>query len=558
MMRRAVALALLGLSLAWGAGAQSGGTGHGALAMAHVALGTDPGSASVAHWRDGQMAHAVIRRLPGSDANPVETMAVEGAPPLFEVGSVSKVFTGLLLAQAVERGELSLDDTLGRLLRGKLAFVSPQVAAITLRQLITHSACLPRQFGGVANGRAVVAQLRKADRVDLMAALEKQTIAQAAPCTSAYSNYGLAVVGELLSEHYGKSWTELVHERIVVPLGLRDTRQHLGDQADRLVAGFAGRAPAAPWLMDAYSGAGGLRSSAQDLVRFGRAILAGRNGPLGPAAERLLTPLGRYQGHEIGYAIFIHGPPQRRTYSHSGLTGGYRALLALSPDNGEVLAALVSNAQAPLSQMAQPWWAARYPVSDKTVAVDAASLAPLAGVYQAGAELSLTVALHEERIFVRSRGGIFRAYLPVARDTFTRPAGGARIVFERDARGLVTGLSLEQAGAQLAAQRTRDPLPAGQILPPGKAQQFVGRYAVANAPGDGIAFDVRSEDGQLMIRSTAFGWEPVLPLAERADRFRYDAPDAQLQFERDADGRVVALVLHQRGELRAMRLAPGS
>ncbi len=536
-------------ALACAAQAQLAPPSMDALSMARKALGDDPGSASVALWQGGKLQQASVRREPGT--RPATVMADSSPPPLYEIGSISKVFTGLLLAQAVEKGELSLDDSLGKLLEGKLNFVSPNVAAVTLRQLVTHSSCLPRQFGKGLDGRAIVNQIRKTDRIDLMQALEKQELARKAPCPAVYSNYGLALVGELLAMHYGKMWDELVQERITGPLGMRDTMQHLGALSDRLVPAFFGRATATPWLMDAFSGAGGLRASAADLVLFGRALLAGRNGPLGPAAERLLVSLGEYEGHGIGYAVFIHGPPSDRTYSHSGLTGGFRALLLLDPASGTVIAALASNAQAPVGRLASDWWTYRYPVDDQAITIAPEQLDAYTGVYQVSPEVSLSVVRHAGSLHVRSNNGVFRAYIAVAPDTFTRPAGGARAVFVSDA-GRITGMTLEQWGARLVATRTAQAAPVDAVLAPGKARDYTGRYAVPNQ-GTTIEFDVRDDDGQLSIRSTRFTWAPVLPIAGKTDRFRYDFPDAQVQFERAADGAVQAMVLHQRGELRGVK-----
>ena len=552
-MRRLFAL-LAGLGLAAAALAQPLDIGSDPARMARAALGADPGSASVAVGRGDTVRVATVRNEPtGANAPaPAGGMAQEDTAPLYEIGSISKVFTGLLLAQAVERGALALSDTLGMHLQGKVAFASPAVAAITLEQLVTHRACLPRQFGGVRGGTAIVDQLRLADRAALWAALAAQTLPRAAPCDPTYSNYGMAVLAELLAEHAGKPWDALVREQITGPLGMADTRVRLDALQPRLVPAFDGRRPAQAWDMQAFAGAGGLRSSVQDLVRFGRAIVQGRQGPLGAAAERLVTPLAAYRGGQIGYALFIDGPPERRTWSHDGLTGGYRAQLRMHPESGEVLAALVANRQAPLAQLNAQLSAARYPVRSDPMPLDPSRLADYAGVFRVDPELALVAVVQGGALQIRATGSVFRAYLPVAPDVFTRPAGGAEIRFIRGEGGVVA-VELAQYGRLTAARRTTDPVPVDAVLPPGAAAPFVGRYVATRFLRTPVEFDVATLDGQLVVRSTAAPSQPVLPMAGRPDRFHYDGVAAELQFERDATGQVVALVLHENGALRALR-----
>lgn len=545
------------LCLGWCASAlaQALDIGSDPAALARAALGTDPGSASVAVWRGNAMVVATVRQgnPTGSSAVPASAGA-EDAAPLYEIGSISKVFTGLLLAQAVERGELALGDTLGQRLQGKVVFATPAVAAITLEQLVTHRACLPRQFGTPRGNAAVVDQLRLADRATLWAALAAQTLARSAPCDPLYSNYGMAVLGELLAEHYGKPWSVLVREQITAPLGMADTHLHLESLQHRLVPAFNGRQPAQAWDLLAFAGAGGLRSSVQDLVRFGRAIVQGREGPLGAAAQRLVTPLAAFRGGQIGYAVFVDGPPERRTWSHDGLTGGYRAQLRMHPESGEVLAAMVSNRQAPLPQLNAQLGAARYPVRSQATALDAAVLPQYAGVFRVDPELALVCVVQAGVLHVRSTGSVFRAYVPVAPDVFARPAGGAELRFARR-DGAVVALELVQYGRVTAATRSTDPVPDQPVLAPGAATAFVGRYQVPRLLRSPIEFDVRALDGQLVVRSSAFASQPVFPMAGRADRFHYEGVQAELQFERDAAGQVVALVLHENGTLRAVRSA---
>ena len=180
------------------AGAQALSMDSDPATMAWLALGElQHGQAAVGVWRDGKALEALVR---AGDAVPPP---VPGAPPLFEIGSISKVFTGLLLAQAVERGDLGLDDRLGDVLAGKVAFSSPAVASITLRQLVTHSSCLPRLPPDFRDAGPPESPYRRYDRPRMWAALASLQLTQAPPCEASYSNLGFGLLGEILSERYG-------------------------------------------------------------------------------------------------------------------------------------------------------------------------------------------------------------------------------------------------------------------------------------------------------------------------------------------------------------------
>ena len=166
--------------------------------IARYALSGVAGSVAVGVWDNDREQYAGIRD--GRETAP-EKVSGSGAA-LFEIGSISKVFTGVLLAQAVERGDLSLDDTLGKLLAGKAGLKSPNLSAVTLRQLITHTSCLPRLPADFGEGSARIAyQSYSRDR--MWKALAEMPLTRAPPCDPVYSNFGVAIVGELLSERYG-------------------------------------------------------------------------------------------------------------------------------------------------------------------------------------------------------------------------------------------------------------------------------------------------------------------------------------------------------------------
>ena len=88
------------------------------------------------------------------------------------------------------------------------------------------------------------------------------------------------------------------------------------------------------------------------------------------------------------------------------------------------------------------------------------------------------------------------------------------------------------------------------MVPTAQQQAYVGRFHLTRMLRRNLDFDVRAEDGQLVVRSSNWPRRPVFPIAGQPDRFAYENGKAELQFERDASGKVVALVLHENGVMR--------
>lgn len=544
----------LGLVLACAAAAQApvpdpaapgfGWSGR-ADAMAAAALGPLRGVAQVGVWSDGQARFGMARNR----------VADAPAQALFEVGSISKVFTGLLLAQAVEQGDLALEDTRGALLNGTPsaapALPAP-VAAITLRQLVTHTSCLPRLPADFRERSDAANPYRTYGRVRLWQALAHTRLAQSPPCASAYSNLGFAVLGEVLAQRYGKPWAMLVHERISGPLGMHDTVQALGDKAPRLAVAYDGDSPVSLWEFDAFAGAGALRSTAADMLTFSRALLAGAKGPLGPAAQRLFTPLAQYEGSQIGYAMMLRERDGLRTWLHGGSTGGYRSIWMLAPERGDAVIALVANAQAMQSHVMTPLLQARYPVPAGRPAADAAALAPYEGVYRASPTVAFSFAVLGGQLHSRATGNEFEPLQVLGPDGFTQPASGRQVRFERK-DGQPPTVHYERLGQHLLGTKVDEPVLG--TVPPQSSETlapYLGRYRMAG----GRVFDVQSADGRLQVRLGSQPRFTVYPLPGQPDRFAYDAVRAELEFERYPSGEVRALVLHQNGRFRAPRAEP--
>jgi CubicO group peptidase (beta-lactamase class C family) len=263
------------------------------------------------------------------------------ADTLFEIGSVTKVFTALLLAEAVRRGELSLDTSLADLLP-EADVPSRDGAVITVEHLATHSAGLP------SNPMPLLAALRaqwkardgdpwKAiDRPALLSAL-RETKLRRTPGTGriAYSNFGAGLLGHaLVAAAADGEFGELVRSRICAPLGMTDTVLLPNQsQAQREAVGHRRRHRATGhWEVAGLPGAGALRSTATDMLTFLHAQLRPEDTPLGPAIA--LTHLERRPGGRLGMGLGWLRVPIKGDHTllwHNGGTGGFRAFAGFVP-----------------------------------------------------------------------------------------------------------------------------------------------------------------------------------------------------------------------------------
>lgn len=280
------------------------------------------------------------------------------ADTLFEVGSLTKVFTALLLARLVLDGRLGLDTPVAGLLpglRGVPAWVTP-------RALATHTAGLPRIPAKVlwAGPRNPYARFGGEDLEGWMRAWRPSRPPK--PGKPAYSNLGAGLLGHVLGHLAGKPYPEALRDLVLAPLGLHDTGCALDPaRAARLAQphGSWGR-PVAPWDFDALAGAGALRSSARDLARFGQAVLAAPRGagPLAAAINLTLEvqvpgAMAFIPGWALGWVALAERQTGVRVYHHDGATRGSSASFFASPAAGFVLLALSNTKTSLLTSLRQ-------------------------------------------------------------------------------------------------------------------------------------------------------------------------------------------------------------
>lgn len=272
----------------------------------------------------------------------------------FEVGSVSKTFTGALLAVAVERGELVTETTVAEVL-GTDAEGSA-IADVTLAELATHSSGLPRLASAAAGGGSILAGLLRKD--PYRGRDGQQVIADALDETPsgrgehAYSNLAVALEGQLLATAASTDYAALLTERILEPLGMTSTYAPVtvGNLRETARRGHgASGLRQGMWTMDGSAPAGGIRSTPADMTRYLTAMIDG-SAPGAAAATEVLFEESGTSSTAMNWFLEDFGTGQPITW-HNGMTGGYASFVGWDPSSGRGLA-LFSDTARSLDELA--------------------------------------------------------------------------------------------------------------------------------------------------------------------------------------------------------------
>jgi CubicO group peptidase (beta-lactamase class C family) len=383
---------------------------------------------------------------------------------IFEIGSVTKIFTAVLLADMVRRGEVALDDPISRYLPAGVRAPQRNGRTITLVDLVTHTSGLPR----------LPANLSPADPKDpyadytaqkLEAFLSSYDLPRDPGARFEYSNLGDGLLGYLLARRAGTSYETLVRTRITGPLGMTSTTiVPLPEETRRLAKGHDARLQPVPaWHFDALAGCGALRSSANDMLTLLSAFLGQTTTALAPAMALMPTvrrPTGSAMG-DISLGWFISKPGVEEILWHNGGTYGYRSFLGLDPRTrtGVVVlsnaytAAGVDDIGRHLLDPQVPLLAR--PRTHTEVVLDPAVFDSYVGQYQLAPAFVLTITRETNALFAQATGQSRLQIFPEGVRDFFYKAVDAQITFETDASGRAVSLTLHQNGADTPGRRIK-------------------------------------------------------------------------------------------------------
>jgi serine-type D-Ala-D-Ala carboxypeptidase/endopeptidase len=377
---------------------------------------------------------------------------------VFEIGSITKTFTGVLLAQLVETGAMTLDEPLARLLPDSVR-VPERGRPITLLDVATHTSGLPR----------LPDDFRPADMTNpyadytvanLYRFLSGHQLRREPAAEYEYSNLAMGLLGHALALEAGMPYADLLRARVLDPLRMADTRIALTDDLRaRLAVGHnqAGK-PVPNWDIPTLAGAGALRSTAADMLTYLAAHLAPPASPLGramTAAQTARRPAGGRQQVGLGWHV-RDGDTDSALVWHNGGTGGYHSFAGFVPSRG-VAVVVLANSPANIDDIGVYLLDPSTPMPRERleVAVAPALLRQYVGTYVLTPQFAIEVALHGDRLHVQATGQPAFPIFASSDTTFFLRAVEAEVTFRRDASGTVTGLVLHQNGRDMPGRRTR-------------------------------------------------------------------------------------------------------
>ncbi len=403
------------------------------------------------------------------------------ADTLFEVGSITKTFTALLLADMVIKGELKLDDPVEKWLPqgftvglNGLKLRDYTGAPIRLIDLATHRSGLPRIPDNMPNTSRADPYADYREQQLLMYLKDRASSVETGTGKTtkkrdeafAYSNLGFGLLGYVLARAANMPYDELLQTRVLTPLNLTST--FLAIPHDELARFSDGHylqqgttlKSTKHWRFNVIAPAGALIMSAKDMGRYAQAASGAIDTPLKAAFTFAQKRYGDGMNgkNPQGLAWILATINEREVVTHDGMTGGFVATLWVDPTRKSAVAVL-SNASRPVTDVGLHLLEPSIPLANLApmraidIPVDVKSLQQFVGTYALSPTFSVTIRTRDGKLFAQATGqGEFELFAKSAAVFFARITP-LEIAFEEIQDGKAARFQITQQGTTRAAQR---------------------------------------------------------------------------------------------------------
>lgn len=370
---------------------------------------------------------------------------------VFEIGSITKTFTSLLLADLVQKGKVKLDDPVQKFLPDSVKIVAFNGQPITFGDLASQTSGLPRMPDNF-KPKDPTNPYADYGPNELYAFLKTYQPKRAAGKYE-YSNLGVGLLGHTLTLISGKSYEQLLQDVICKSLKMRETSTL--NTSRYLTVGHSGIRPVAHWDFDAIAGAGAIRSNAEDMMQYVKAELGLISSPLKQAIDLTQQPLHNAgKDMKIGLGWHILSANNDDIVWHNGGTGGYRTFAGFSKKTNKAIIILNNSGQSPddLGMFFFNPTAKITPVK-KAITVSKETLQSYIGVYEITPGTEFDVKLEGEQLQIKLTGQDYLEAYPESESKFFYRVVDASIAFFKNEKGEVDKLILYQNGREVPAKR---------------------------------------------------------------------------------------------------------
>lgn len=393
-----------------------------------------------------------------------ESRAEVGGDTVFEIGSITKAFTSILLADMAARGEVSLSDPLSKYLPKNIKTPSRNGREITLLDLATHTSGLPRLPG---NLKPADPNNPYADYTveQLYQFLSGYALTRDVGEQYEYSNLGAGLLGHILALRARKDYETLVLTRILKPLGMESTRVKLSPQMQaRLAAGYdQGGGPVTTWDFEVLAGAGALRSTVKDMLKFLAANLGLSKSALFPAMQKAhaMQKATGSPNLSMGLGWHILSNFGTEIIWHNGGTRGYHSFVGFDKKKGLGVVVLSNSANSiddiglHLLESSYPLAKFEPPKERKAIQLDEKILEAYVGEYELAPSFNLTITREGNRLYAQATGQPRIELFAEAETKFYITVVDAQITFVKDEKGQVRELILHQNGQNVPGRKIK-------------------------------------------------------------------------------------------------------
>ncbi len=271
---------------------------------------------------------------------------------IMEIGSITKTFAGLLVAQAVQDGKLSLQDDIRKYLPGNYSNLVFNNVPITVQHLLTHTSGLPRLPDDLSNqpDYNTLNPYKNYSKQMMLDYLHQVKMEQQPGTTSSYSNYGTALLSIILEQACHKSFATLLDEQVLKPLGMSNTFIDVPqDKANQQATVYNGSHEVLRWQLGDMVAAGGLSSNVQDMLAYLTAQYQ-QQTPAIKQSQEVLFRENVKQGTACLWVVTTLKDGKHLIW-HNGATGGSTAFCGFIPETGDRIV-ILSNSNESVDQLA--------------------------------------------------------------------------------------------------------------------------------------------------------------------------------------------------------------